>query len=141
MQAGEQMLLGGRTINMLADLPITVPAQAIDRVCCSGMSAIHRSAMEIELGYSDVCIACGMDHMTHLGMDLQYNPHAGATPTFMQPEYAKKYDLMVTMNMGLTAEKLFEEAKEEFGVTKEDLDKWGVRSYNHKRLLRLKNRL
>ncbi|MDY6834125.1 MAG: acetyl-CoA C-acetyltransferase [Chloroflexota bacterium] len=130
MQAGEQMLLGGRIINMLADLPINVPAQGIDRVCCSGMSAIHRCAMEIELGYSDVCVACGMEHMTHLGMDFQYNPHAGATPTLMQPEYAQKYDLMVTMNMGLTAEKLFDEAKQEFGMTREDLDKWGVRSHN-----------
>jgi len=43
---------------------------------------------------------------------------------FMAPEY-QHWDVMTAMNMGLTAEKLF--AQNDF--TKEDMDKWGVRSH------------
>jgi acetyl-CoA C-acetyltransferase len=33
MQMAEQWLYGGRTVAMLADLPINVPAQGVERVC------------------------------------------------------------------------------------------------------------
>ena len=57
LQMRENFLMGGRTIVMLAELPFSVPAQGIDLVCISGMSALHQCAMEIMLGYSDVCFA------------------------------------------------------------------------------------
>lgn len=131
MQQAEQMLLGGRVVPMLAELPVNVPAEGVDRVCCSGMSAIHKGAMEIELGFSDVCIAGGIEHMTHLPMQPEFNPHMGVSPTLMGEPYFDKYDMMTTMSMGLTAEKLFEEAnKEGLNITKEDMDRWGVRAHN-----------
>ena len=58
MQMAEQWLYGGRLIAMLADLPINVPAQGVERVCCSGMSAMHTGVMEIAQGYSDIVFAC-----------------------------------------------------------------------------------
>jgi len=130
MQMTEQWLYGGRAVAMLADLPINVPAQGVERVCCSGMSAIHTGAMEITLGYSDIVFACGIEHMTHLGMDMSLNPHLNASPTLLQPHYVQEYDLLTAMSMGLTAEKLYQECKAEIGLTKEDMDKWAVRSHN-----------
>ncbi|MEM3138905.1 MAG: acetyl-CoA C-acyltransferase, partial [Archaeoglobaceae archaeon] len=50
MQMGESWLFGGRMVHMLAELPIEVPAQGTERVCISGMSAMHQCAMEIMLG-------------------------------------------------------------------------------------------
>jgi acetyl-CoA C-acetyltransferase len=128
MQMSENWLYGGRAVHMLADLPMNVPAQAIDRVCCSGMSAMHTGAMEIELGLSDVVFAGGMEHMTHLPMQPELNPHMGVSPTLFQEHYTEKYDFYTALSMGLTAEKLFAECKD--WLTREDLDKWGVRSHN-----------
>jgi acetyl-CoA C-acetyltransferase len=87
--------------------------------------------MEIMLGYSDVTIACGIEHMTHLPMQMDLNPHLGVSPTLMsRGDLIEKYDLMTAMSMGLTAEKLFEKYKDELGWTKRDLDEWAVRSHH-----------
>jgi acetyl-CoA acyltransferase len=69
LQMRENFLMGGRTVVMLAELPFSVPAQGIDRVCISGMSALHQCSMEIMLGYSEICLANGMEHMTHVPLD------------------------------------------------------------------------
>ncbi|MET1125055.1 MAG: acetyl-CoA C-acyltransferase, partial [Archaeoglobaceae archaeon] len=130
MQMKENWLFGGRIIPILAELPVEVPAQGTERVCISGMSALHQCAMEIMLGYSDITIACGIEHMTHLPMQLEFNPCMGVSPSLMaRQDLIQKYDLMTAMVMGLTAEKLFEKWKDKFGWTKRDLDEWGVRSH------------
>ncbi len=130
MQMKENWLYGGRVIPLLAELPVEVPAQGTERVCISGMSAMHQCAMEIMLGYSDVTIACGIEHMTHLPMQMDLNPHMGVSPTLMsRQDLIQKYDLMTAMSMGLTAEKLFAKYKDELGWTKRDLDEWAVKSH------------
>lgn len=130
MQMGESWLYGGRIVHMLAELPVEVPAQGTERVCISGMSAMHQCAMEVMLGYSDITIACGIEHMTHLPMQPDLNPHMGLSPTLMQrSDLIERYDLMTAVSMGLTAEKLFEKWKDKLSWTKRDLDEWGVRSH------------
>ncbi len=120
----EQWLYGGKMINFLARLPWSVPAQGTDRQCVSSMSTIHQGAMEIMLGYSDIVISCGIEHMTHI-------PTLGGggrqVPVDPNPKLAefKELDIMTTMNMGLTAEKLAVEA----GFTREEMDKWSLRSH------------
>jgi acetyl-CoA C-acetyltransferase len=122
----EQWLYGGRSINFLAKLPWNVPAQGTDRQCVSSMSTIHQGAMEIMLGYSDIVISCGIEHMTHVptlgggGRQVPIEPN----PRFATEEF-KELDIMTTMNMGLTAEKLAAQA----GFTREDMDKWSLRSH------------
>lgn len=107
LEMREQYLMGGRTVAMLAELPVNVPAQGTERVCCSGMSALHQCAMEIMLGYSEVCIASGMEHMTHVPLDARFNTDLmNVSPRFFSDPALGKYDLQVSMSMGLTAEKL-----------------------------------
>ncbi|MDD5224432.1 MAG: acetyl-CoA C-acetyltransferase [bacterium] len=130
MQMGEQFTFGGRTPVFLADFPYQVPSEATDRVCTSGMSCIHRGVMEIMTGYSEICLAGGMEHMSHLALQPDYNPHMGFAPELMNPHFGTKYDLMTALTMGLTAEKLYEECKAKFGVTREEMDRFGVRSHN-----------
>ncbi|MGQ9722536.1 MAG: acetyl-CoA C-acetyltransferase [Candidatus Jordarchaeum sp.] len=129
MQMKENWMYGGRVVNLLAGLPINVPAQAIDRVCISAMSAMHQGIMEIMLGYSDIVFANGMEHMTHLPMQLDLNPHLGVSPTLMKPEFIEKYDLFTAMSMGLTAEKLFAKYKDKYNWTRKEMDEFGVRSH------------
>jgi len=122
----EQWLYGGRMINFLAKLPFNVPGQQIDRQCVSSMSTIHQGAMEIMLGYSDIVISCGIEHMTHiptLGGGERQVP-VEPNPRLATEEF-KEVDIMTTMNMGLTAEKLFAETT----LTREDMDKWAMKSH------------
>jgi len=126
---GEQWTYGGRMSVFQAELPFEVPAEQIDRQCGSSMSTVHLGAMEIMLGYSDVVISCGIEHMTHNPM-----PGPGIDPSLIktEPDPAlltderfKKYDFATAMNMGLTAEKLFSQTD----FTREDMDKWALRSH------------
>jgi acetyl-CoA acetyltransferase family protein len=122
----EQWLYGGKSINFLSKLPFNVAAQGIDRQCASSMSTIHQGAMEIMLGYSDIVISCGIEHMTHIptlgggGQQVPISPN----PRFATEEF-KEIDIMTTMNMGLTAEKLLSQTK----FTREDMDKWAMKSH------------
>ncbi|MHA1603322.1 MAG: acetyl-CoA C-acetyltransferase [Candidatus Freyarchaeota archaeon] len=118
-QTGEQFTYGGRMFSLLAGLPLEVPAMGVDRQCASAMSAIHIGAMEIMCGYSDVVVAGGVEHMTHIPMGHGVNPN----PRALQEE--KRFDWLVAMNMGLTAEKLAAES----GIPKEEQDKWALRSH------------
>ncbi len=130
MQMKENWLYGGRVVTLLAELPVEVPAQGSERVCISGMSAMHQCAMEIMLGYSDITIACGLEHMTHLPLQLDLNPHLGVSPTLMsRSDLVEKYDLFTAISMGMTAEKLFSKYKDELGWTKRELDEWSVKSH------------
>ena len=130
MPMGEQWVYGGRTITFLAGLPFNVPAQQIDRQCASSMSTIHQGAMEIMLGYSDLVISCGIEHVTHNpmlgpGVDLSKIMIKPNPRLFTEPE-CKKYDIMTSIQMGLTAEKLVEQR----GFSREDMDKWALRSHH-----------
>ncbi len=127
MPVREQWLYGGKTINFLARLPFDVPSQGVDRQCASSMSTLHQGAMEIMLGYSDIVISCGIEHMTHIPM----LGGGGTAPVPIEPsarfftEEFKDYDLMTGFNMGLTAEKLLSQTT----YTREDMDRWSLRSH------------
>ncbi|MGQ9460219.1 MAG: acetyl-CoA C-acetyltransferase [Candidatus Bathyarchaeaceae archaeon] len=124
----EQWTYGGRSVVLLAHLPVEVPAVFVDKQCGSSMTAAHVGAMEIMTGHADITIACGMEHMTHvpMGADNQWiNPPMDLVT---EDEY-KEYEMETGFVMGLTAEKLFKEAAEKHGVTKEDMDKWALRSH------------
>jgi len=118
-QTAEQWSYGGRLISLPAGLPLETSAMAIDRQCGSSMSAIHVGAMEIMCGYSDVVIAGGYEHMTHIPMGYNVN----FNQKFVDEE--KRFDWSIGVSMGLTAEKLAEES----GISKEDMDKWSLRSH------------
>ena len=123
----EQWLYGGKSINFLAKLPFNVAAQGIDRQCASSMSTVHQGAMEIMLGYSNIVISCGIEHMTHiptLGGGEQTQVPIQPNPRFITEEF-KELDIMTTMNMGLTAEKLLSQTT----FTREDMDKWAMKSH------------
>lgn len=126
LQMRENFLMGGRTVVMLAGLPVEVPAQAIDRVCISGMSAVHQCAMEIMLGFSEVCIASGMEHMTHVALDPNFNPDLmNVSPRFFSDPDLGRYELGTALSMGLTAEKLWSQTD----FTREQMDEWSLGSH------------
>jgi len=124
LQVDENWLYGGRHPVLLAGLPVTVPSVAMDRACASSMNAVALGSLEIMAGYSDVVLAGGMEHMTHVPMSN--NPHMAVNMRLLlRPEYTK-YQMNVGYNMGLTAEKLAEES----GISREEMDSFSVESHN-----------
>ncbi|MDG7008211.1 MAG: acetyl-CoA C-acetyltransferase [Nitrososphaerota archaeon] len=122
-QTGENWLYGGRHPVLLAGLPVSVPSMGMDRACASSMNAAAEGAMEIMTGNSDVILAGGMEHLTHIPM--ANNPAlAPNTRLLTRPEYMK-YQMNVGYSMGLTAEKLAEEE----GVTRGEMDRYSVESH------------
>ena len=127
---GEQSPFGGRNLTLLAGFPVTVPAHFIDRQCGSTIQSVNTGAMEIMLGFSDVVMSVGFEHMTHLpmggpsgGSGQAPPPGAGPNPKFFNE--LKHLEMMVAMNMGLTAEKLAKFS----GIGREEMDQWSLRSH------------
>jgi len=124
----ENWTYGGRLPLFLAEFPVTVPAMFVDRQCGSAGSGMHVGIMEIMTGYSKTCLAAGVEHMTRVDMQ---NTHVNPNLKMINKRsdwYRPQYDIMTTINMLQTAQKLYEEEIPAF--TKEDMDKFGVRSHN-----------
>jgi acetyl-CoA C-acetyltransferase len=124
---GEQWTYGGRLPIFLANLPNSIPAKFVDQQCGSSMAGIHIGFLEIAAGYADIVMVGGMEHMTRVPRGLAAREKGLVAPNerlFVEPTYAH-WDIMTSTNMGLTAEKLFEQRD----FTKEDMDRWGVRSH------------
>jgi acetyl-CoA C-acetyltransferase len=131
MGVGENWTYGGRMPLFMASFPFRVPGLFVDRQCGSAGSGFHVGAMEIMCGYSKCTLATGFEHMTRVGMDLKNNPHIKPNLLMINKKsewYRPEYDLLTTTNMLQTAQKLYEWITPAY--TKEDLDKFGVRSHN-----------
>ena len=123
LQADENWMYGGRHPVLVGGLPVTVPAMALDRACSSSLNAIGIGYMEIRSGFSDMVLAGGMEHMTHV--PLSNNPHVKPNMKLLvRPEFAK-LDMNTGYSMGQTAEKLADLK----GIAREDMDKFSLRSH------------
>ncbi|MBP1357832.1 MAG: acetyl-CoA C-acetyltransferase [Sulfolobus sp.] len=123
LQVGEQWSYGGRHEVFGAKLPYTIPSMSVDRQCASSISSVTIGAMEISTGMADIVIAGGVEKLSKVPM--YDNPHIEINSKFLtDPRYAE-YDLIVGYVMGLTAEKLAEEAK----ITREEMDRFSFRSH------------
>lgn len=116
MPEGSQGLNFARSIGILADLPVEVPAQTVNRFCASGLQTIAAAAERIIANGADVIIAGGAESMSLVPMTgFQLSPN----PT-LAVEYPEVY-----MNMGLTAERV----AHEFGVSRQDQDQFAYESH------------
>ncbi len=66
-----QVLLAGagqmtaRQAALKADIPLRVPATTVNKVCLSGLNAIHLADLYIQNGEADIVVAGGMESMTN----------------------------------------------------------------------------
>jgi 3-oxoadipyl-CoA thiolase len=130
-QAGEDNRNVARMATLLAGLPFTVPAQTVNRLCASGMSAVIDASRSIQVGDADIMIAGGMEHMTRspwvisktskpFGNDAKmFDSSFGWR--FVNPKMDAMYG---TDAMGITAENLVEMYK----ISREDQDLFAYNS-------------
>ncbi len=119
----EQFSLGGRSPLLLANLDERTSSKCIDEQCGSAMAGMQIAYMEIAMGYADIVLCGGMEHMTRVGMGgdgaIDFNLRF-----FMDPSLIH-WDMMTATNMGLTAEKLAGVAD----ISRKEMDEWGARSH------------
>lgn len=112
---GEQGMNMARLIVFRANLPVSVPAETINRFCSSGLQSIAHAAYAIMAGQIETAIAGGVESMSMVPMTgYKFAP---------TPQLAAEYPEAFT-SMGLTAENV----AEKFGVTREDQDAFALRS-------------
>ncbi len=122
----ENWTYGGKIPAFLSGFPYDVPSIFVDRQCGSAGSGMHIGIMEIMTGFSTIVLSTGFEHMTRVR-------GTGVDPNFSMGDknsefYRPGFDVATVFNMLQTAQKLYEEEVPIF--TKEDMDKFGVRSHN-----------
>ena len=116
MPEGEQGLNMGRTIALLAGLPVTVPGATINRFCSSGLQTIADAAARVIAGMADVVVAGGVESMSAVPMSGHTpRPHPGVVDT----------NPALFTPMGSTAEIV----ADRYGVTREKQDAFGLESH------------
>ncbi len=113
---GEQGFNIGRMLVFLADLPITVAGQTVNRWCGSSMEAIHIAAGKIAIGAGDVFLAVGVESMSRIPMG-GFNPLPNEALYDRMPE--------AYCSMGETAENL----AKKYNIARIDQEKFALNSH------------
>ncbi|WP_209331179.1 thiolase family protein [Lunatimonas salinarum] len=111
----EQGMQMGRMIALLA-LGKDVPGVVMNRYCGSGIEAIALATAKIRSGMADCIIAGGTESMSMLPM-MGYRTALNWDIASKNPDYY--------LSMGLTAEEL----AKDYNITREDADRFSVRSH------------
>ena len=130
-QTLEQCYNIGRNAALLTDIPKTVSAQTVNRLCGSSMTAIHMATQGIWSGQGEFYLCGGVEHMGHVPMTygVDFNPGLAKTTS------------KGAGSMGLTAELL----ARMHGITRLQQDEFATRSHQaaHEAILkgRFKNEI
>lgn len=114
-QTLEQGFNIARNASLLAEIPHSVPAVTVNRLCGSSMQALHDGARAIMVGDAQVSLIGGVEHMGHVPMNHGVDFHPGMGRTV-----AKAAGMM-----GLTAEML----AKIHNISRESQDEFAVRSH------------
>jgi acetyl-CoA acyltransferase len=104
-----------RNAALRTSIPKEVPAQTVNRLCGSSMTALHMAAQGVMSGEGEIYMVGGVEHMGHVPMThgVDFNP-----------EFSKVAS-KASGSMGLTAEMLATMHK----ISREDQDKFALRSH------------
>ncbi len=130
-QAGEDNRNIARMAALLADLPVSVPGQTVNRLCGSGLQAVVSAAQAIRAGEGDVFIGGGAESMSRAPwvMLKPENGYPRGVPEtadsllgwrFVNPKMPVEW----TVALGETAEIL----ATEYGISREEQDDFALRS-------------
>lgn len=119
-QAGEQGANVGRLAVMLADIPVTVPAVSLNRMCGSSQQAAHFASQAIGVGDMSYVIASGVESMTRAPMFSDTGD--GVSGFEVNPDLLEKRELV---HQGESAERI----AEKWEITREDLDAFATESH------------
>ncbi len=132
-QAGEDNRDVARMAALLAGLPEDTPGATVNRLCASGLEAVNQAARAVKLEEGEVYLAGGVESMSRAPWVLP-KPEQGLARgeqtlhdttlgwRLINPRMAERYS---TESMGETAENV----AERYGVSREDQDRYALRSH------------
>jgi 3-oxoadipyl-CoA thiolase len=142
-QAGEDNRNIARMASLLAGIPMTVPAETINRLCASGMSAVCHAHHRIQSGDGELYLAGGVENMTRAPWVISKTSTAFGRDAkmfdssfgwrFINPALESVYGCD---SMGETAENL----AEKYSISREDQDKFAFHSQMKAKIAIEKNR-
>jgi acetyl-CoA acyltransferase 2 len=126
IQSSSDAIYMARHVGLKAGVPKHVPGLTVNRLCGSGLQAIVNAAQEIRLGDSNLAIAGGAENMSqipHVIRGARWGIDLGKAP---MEDYLWEalYDPYGDCTMAITAENL----AEKYGITREEVDAFAVRS-------------
>jgi len=123
MQVGEQGVNIARNAVLGAGWPDTIPGTTVDRQCGSSQQAAHFAAQGVIAGAYDVVVAAGVEVMTRVPMGASMADGKFGFPfgPAVAARYAPEGGLV---GQGISAELI----ADKWGITREDMDRLGVRS-------------
>jgi acetyl-CoA acyltransferase len=116
MPEGQQGLNMARIVALHAGLPVSVPAETVNRFCSSGLQTVAHAAERIMAGFADVIIAGGVESMSAVPMSgHRPSPHPGIV----------KENPAIYIGMGNTAENV----ANRYGINRDRQDAFAVQSH------------
>lgn len=124
----------GTAIPFMAGFPPHVVGLSVERACTTAMMSVHLATMQIACGLGDVYLAGGLDSMTHFriptirdGMDMEDVIRQGGHMLAAMNPNPKLFEMLnpIELNGGQGAERL----AAQFGITREDMDRWALQSH------------
>lgn len=130
-QAGEDNRNVGRMALLLAGLPATIPAATINRLCGSGLDAVGTAARAIASGQASLILAGGVESMSRAPFvmpkaDTAFSRRAEIFDTTIGWRFVNK-KLKTTYGIDSMPETA-ENVATQFGISREDQDKFAFRS-------------
>lgn len=133
-QAGEDNRNVARMSLLLADFPVEVAGQTVNRLCGSGLQAINSAAQAIQTGSGDTFVAGGVESMTRapfvvgksatpFGRNMKFEDTTLGW-RFVNPKLAEKHH---PYSMGETAENV----AERYQISRAEQDAFALRSHQH----------
>ena len=118
-----------RQVGHRAGVPVTTPAQTINKACASGLQAIAAAAQSILLGESECVIAGGIESMSRMpylieSSDSRWGHRMGHFPLVDAMHRDGFHDPLSNLIMGETAEIL----ARQYGITREQSDQFALES-------------
>lgn len=130
-QSGEDARNIARNALLLADFPVTVPGQTVNRLCASGLAAVVDAARAITCGEGDLYLAGGVESMSRAPFVVgkaesaysrdcrMYDTTIGAR--FPNPDMVARYGNDTMPETG-------DNVAREFGISREDSDYFAAAS-------------
>ncbi len=127
-QAGPDAFYLPRHVGLYAGTRRETPAVLINRLCGSGLEVLTCGAEQIAMGKARVVLCGGTESMTRNPI-ASYGSRLGVEmgrPDFVDTLTAELLDPACGLSMGQTAEKL----AQRYGLTREDVDAFALRSHD-----------
>jgi acetyl-CoA C-acetyltransferase/acetyl-CoA acyltransferase len=130
-QAGEDNRNVARMATLLAGLPVTVGGSTVNRLCGSGLDAVGSAARTIRAGEADLLIAGGVESMSRSPFVVGKAESAFSRGMAMQDTTIGWRFINPAMRATYGADTMPETGEnvaEDFGISREDQDRFAFRS-------------